>query len=140
MNPLDLAELDAAGLADLPVLSIRQPWAWAILHAGKDVENRTRRSNYRGRFLIHAAMGCTFEEWYLAADSINRHRKAGCEPVPVLSRLLRGGIVGVATQVMCGNRFDSVWFSGPFGYALTDARPLPRLYPRKGRLGFFHLR
>lgn len=22
-------------------LSIRQPWAWAILHAGKDVENRT---------------------------------------------------------------------------------------------------
>ena len=22
-------------------LSIRQPWAWAILHAGKDVENRS---------------------------------------------------------------------------------------------------
>lgn len=21
-------------------LSIRQPWAWAILHAGKDIENR----------------------------------------------------------------------------------------------------
>ena len=25
----------------LPAISIRQPWAWAILYAGKDVENRT---------------------------------------------------------------------------------------------------
>jgi len=24
-------------------LSIRQPWAWAILHAGKDIENRPER-------------------------------------------------------------------------------------------------
>ena len=23
-------------------LSVRQPWAWAIIHGGKDVENRTK--------------------------------------------------------------------------------------------------
>lgn len=31
------------GQSDLPplALSIRQPWAWAILCAGKDIENRS---------------------------------------------------------------------------------------------------
>lgn len=24
------------------ILTVRQPWAWAIIHGGKDVENRTR--------------------------------------------------------------------------------------------------
>ena len=24
------------------VLTVRQPWAWAIIHGGKDVENRVR--------------------------------------------------------------------------------------------------
>lgn len=36
------------------VLTIRQPWAWAIIHAGKDVENRTWKTNHRGTLLIHA--------------------------------------------------------------------------------------
>jgi len=37
-------------------ISIRQPWAWAILNAGKRVENRVWRSApaYRGPILIHA--------------------------------------------------------------------------------------
>ena len=29
-------------------LSIRQPWAWAIIHAGKDIENRCWPTSYRG--------------------------------------------------------------------------------------------
>jgi hypothetical protein len=37
------------------VLTIRQPWAHAILHLGKDVENRSWRTRYRGLLLIHAA-------------------------------------------------------------------------------------
>ena len=35
-------------------LSIRQPWAWLILHAGKDVENRSRGTSFRGRIYVHA--------------------------------------------------------------------------------------
>jgi hypothetical protein len=38
-----------------PVLSLRQPWAWAVLHAGKRVENRCWSTTFRGEFLIHAA-------------------------------------------------------------------------------------
>lgn len=30
-------------------LSVRQPWAWAIVHAGKDVENRNWPTPHRGR-------------------------------------------------------------------------------------------
>src|SRR5260370_1114928 len=37
-------------------LSVRQPWAWAIAAAGKDVENRSWKSGYRGLIAIHAAM------------------------------------------------------------------------------------
>ncbi len=33
-------------------LSIRQPWAWAIIHAGKDVENRSENMAHRAEKLI----------------------------------------------------------------------------------------
>lgn len=38
----------------MKVLSVRNPWAWLILH-GKDVENRTWRTKYRGKLGIHAS-------------------------------------------------------------------------------------
>lgn len=40
------------------ILTVRQPWAWAIVHGGKDVENRTRNiaGAYRGPVAIHAGM------------------------------------------------------------------------------------
>jgi hypothetical protein len=50
------------------VLSIHPEWAWAIMFAGKDVENRDWPTTNRGRLLIHASMN---EE---------RHRSAGARP------------------------------------------------------------
>lgn len=38
----------------MKALSIRQPWAWLILHGGKDMENRSRRTHMRGRICVHA--------------------------------------------------------------------------------------
>jgi ASCH domain len=32
-------------------LSVRQPWAWAIVSGYKDVENRSWPTNYRGTYL-----------------------------------------------------------------------------------------
>ena len=38
-------------------LTVRQPWAWAIIHGGKDVENRSRSLGpYRGLVAIHAGL------------------------------------------------------------------------------------
>ncbi|MCM0619811.1 ASCH domain-containing protein [Nocardioides bruguierae] len=39
----------------MKALSVRQPWAWAILRAGKNIENRTRSTSHRGLLLIHAS-------------------------------------------------------------------------------------
>jgi hypothetical protein len=38
----------------LKTLSIRQPWAQLIVTGKKDIENRSRRTHYRGRILVHA--------------------------------------------------------------------------------------
>ncbi|MFJ4173361.1 hypothetical protein [Microbacterium sp. NPDC089696] len=44
------------------ILTVRQPWAWAIIHGGKDVENRPRNiaGSYRGPVAIHA--GLTYDK------------------------------------------------------------------------------
>jgi hypothetical protein len=42
-------------------ISVRQPYAWAIIHGGKDVENRSQRAAFQfkpvigERVLIHAS-------------------------------------------------------------------------------------
>lgn len=40
--------------ADVRAITVRQPWAWAIAHGGKTVENRSRGTKHRGTLLIHA--------------------------------------------------------------------------------------
>ena len=44
-------------MSEMRILTVRQPWAWAIIHAGKDVENRVRNiaGSYRGPVAIHVA-------------------------------------------------------------------------------------
>lgn len=37
------------------VLTLRQPWAWLVFNNGKDIENRTFKTRYRGLLWIHAA-------------------------------------------------------------------------------------
>lgn len=41
----------------MKALSLRQPWAWAVVHGGKRIENRTWRpaKPYGQRLVIHAA-------------------------------------------------------------------------------------
>jgi hypothetical protein len=38
----------------MKVLTVRQPWASLIVSGIKDVENRSKATNYRGRIGIHA--------------------------------------------------------------------------------------
>lgn len=146
----------------MKALSIRQPWAWAILHAGKRIENRERKDgrmpslcSYRGPLLIHASAGCTHEEWRAATRMMVDRGLVESGSVPRLSRLDRGGIVGVCTAVNhiepsgAVRRSDGTlgappsdardflaWHAGGYGLVLADVRPLP-FVPFKGALGFF---
>ena len=57
-------------------LSVRQPWAWALIHGGKDVENRTEMAVRNGgmraqvgkRIAVHASKGMTREEYESARE------------------------------------------------------------------------
>jgi hypothetical protein len=40
----------------MKALSIKQPWAQLIIMGAKDVENRNRRTNFRGRFAVHVSL------------------------------------------------------------------------------------
>lgn len=125
-------------LSGLPTLSIRQPWAWLILHAGKDIENRSWRTNFRGEFLIHAAKGCTRSEFedacYFAKGAVDDQFRGQRIPDPKI--INRGGIVGIAEVVDCVNSSGSSWYMGEWGFVLQNVRPLPFI-PCKGALGFF---
>ena len=58
------------------VLTVRQPWAWAIVHGGKDIENRTRNvaGAYRGPVAIHA--GLAFDPAGVVDDRIGEAEEA----------------------------------------------------------------
>ena len=114
-------------------LSIRQPWAWLILHGGKDIENRSWPTKFRGRVLVHAGKGCTSDEW---EDASFFAFMRNAPEVPRLKFLPRGGIVGSVEIMDCVNRSDSGWLVGDFGFVLCNPQPLP-FTPWKGQLGFF---
>jgi hypothetical protein len=125
-------------MSDRPLLalSIRQPWAWLILHAGKDIENRDWPTKYRGPFLIHASKGMTRDEYENGVNTLEEIRPSLA--LPPFEDLPRGGIVGSAVLADCVRDSDSPWFFGDFGFVLRGATPLPfRQY--KGALGFFRV-
>lgn len=116
-------------------LSIRQPWAWAILHAGKRIENRTWKTFHRGEILIHAGKGITNDEYRDFALWYRQTFRDAIE-VPPLEQMERGGIVGKARIVGCVDRSADPWFFGPYGFQLDGVEVLP-FTPCKGALGFF---
>ena len=118
----------------LLALSIRQPWAWLIVHAGKDIENRSWFTNYRGRVLIHAAKGMTRSEYAAAADFARK--QCGISVIPPYEELQRGGVVGSVEIVDCVKHSKSPWFVGKHGFALQNPTP-HRFVPMRGQLGFF---
>lgn len=119
-------------------LSIRQPWAWLILHGGKDIENRDWQTKFRGRVLVHASKGMTRDEWesaWIFAYGTGAAPKAVDAGI-TRDNIERGGIVGSVEIVDCIADSGSHWFVGRYGFVLRDPRPLP-FTPWKGQLGFF---
>lgn len=118
-------------------LSIRQPWAWHILHSGKDIENRDWPTRFRGRVLIHASKGMTRAEYEVGQDPLWASGGTKIE-LPPFEQLERGGVVGSVEIVDCVAVSTSPWFFGRFGFVLRDPKPLPFI-PWKGQLGFFDI-
>ena len=123
----------------MKAISIRQPWAWMILHAGKDIENRDWYTGYRGRVLVHAPKGMTQEEWSDAWDFAQGSGATARKPMEAnitMSNIERGGIVGSVEIVDCVQAHPSRWFVGRYGFVLRNPIAL-QFRPFAGKLGFF---
>lgn len=111
----------------MKALSVVQPWAWAIVHAGKNIENRSWRTHYRGILVIHA--------------SLTRSREGdmprGAPKVP--ADLDFGAILGTVELVDCVERSRSKWFQGPYGWVLENPRPLRLPIPCRGNRSLWDL-
>ena len=86
----------------MKAISVQQPWAWAILHAGKNLENRQVRFKYRGPLLIHAPLR-------RATDRMPRGVRE-----PEIEELLCGVVLGIVDLV------DVVDHAAPSGGAGTS--------------------
>ena len=122
-------------------LSIRQPWAYLIVHAGKDVENRSWPTQVRGDVLIHAAQQMTwrdYDEGRLFCDSLPPLTLPADFSFPPFVFLMGrcGGIVGEMHLVDCVKVSISPWFCGPYGFVIDSAMSRP-FEPLKGSLKFF---
>lgn len=119
----------------MKALSIKQPWAHLIIHHGKDIENRTWHTKFRGRFLVHAAQGMTRHEYADAAAFADL--ECGVK-IPPFNELQRGGIIGSVELVDSLDTSDSPWYMGQKAFVLRAPQPLP-FVPLKGRLQFFEV-
>jgi hypothetical protein len=121
-------------------LSVRQPWAIALVRGAKRLENRDWQPTnpglkFRGPVCIHASAGLTRQYYLDAAEFMARLGFAAPDP----AQLERGGIIGVATITGVLREAADPWFFGPLALTIADARPV-KFVPCKGALGFFRWR
>jgi hypothetical protein len=139
-------------------LSVRQPWAWALIYAGKQVENRSRADGgqphicrHRGPLLIHASASMTRAEYSDAAIWMASTFRATVPPF-TSPKLCLGWIIGIMDAVGFVTPEGRVWLDErtrtpinlrwhappQHGLILLDPKPLP-LVQLKGQLGLFHV-
>jgi len=122
----------------MKALSIRQPWAWLIVNGWKDVENRKWATKFRGPVFIHASKTMTKNDFAECRIFLSGFSE-GWDIIGFLGDgrgLERGGIIGEATLVDCVQEYESRWFVGPYGFVLSNPKPVD-FVPCLGRLNFF---
>ncbi|NUS82701.1 MAG: ASCH domain-containing protein [Streptomyces sp.] len=137
-------------------LTIRQPWAFAIAEGFKTVENRTRRTNYRGSLLIHAGLkhdGTVPIVRYSRDAAIRLDDLGGSgnfyearaavpsvlyQPHPTLAL---GAVIATARLTGCHEAADGCcapWgFPDQWHWELADVQPLQRAIAKAGALGLW---
>ena len=134
------------------ILSVRQPWAWAIVNGWKRVENRTWQTRHRGPLVIHAGTREIREDVHYACRLVSDQtgRPLGGVEAQYARENTRGAIVGTCELAECGHaddqtRFGGVhppeienWLSGPWCFVLDNARQMESPIPWRGRLGIWH--
>lgn len=117
-------------MTTLRCLTVRQQWAWAIVYAGKDVENRSQSTKVRGWVGIHAGKGAdrtirgrSAQEEALAREACAAvaDRYSEADPATLRAYQARGAVIGVAHLVDSHHSEDgcceSEWAERSSGYS-----------------------
>ena len=139
----------------MKTLTVKQPWASLIVEGIKDVENRTWKTNFRGRVLIHAGTKkVNFYNWYDSQLSniqlISLHNDLH------ISDLNYSSIIGSVEIIGCRVNHPSIWAEKTMQFEIKDelsgevekgeiiynwilANPIkfPEPIPAKGKLSFW---
>lgn len=111
-------------------LTVRQPWANAIIHGGTDIENRAWTKNHHGPRAIHANASRADARAYEWCERLGAD--AGRE-------LPRGFILGVVDLVDIVSDHDSPWaMPDNFHWVLSNPRPVEHV-PYLGKLGMLNI-
>lgn len=95
----------------MKTISIRQPWASLICAGIKDVENRTWKTNYRGKLLIHAGSAKCPDQWGNALPYVEWQNEAwnaynlGSIDWEVPTK----AIIGYVDLIDCAENKDWLW-------------------------------
>lgn len=138
----------------MKALSVRQPWASAIMHGGKRIENRAKWKNchYRGPIYIHAAK--TWVGRYVD-EALTWMRERNLWPerntfqyyeygaiigrADIVDVIFPGGAASYSPTKMGSHRLaEDPWYMGGFALVLDNVHPVVTT-PCKGMLGLFEV-
>jgi hypothetical protein len=124
----------------MKALTVKQPWASAIIFDGKNVENRSRPTKHRGQLYIHAG-----KSWDKSA-------------VEFIARIARkaymaadhGMVIGTVDVIGCHHADDCTHNTGSarcsewampdhYHWVLANPMPVEIPFPAKGKLGLWNL-
>ena len=102
----------------MKTITIKQPWASLIVHGIKNIENRTWKTNFRGKVLIHAAgshgkrfkIDLTDEQTKAAFSTIAKECMFGSLPF--------GAIIGSVEIKDCVINHPSIWAEKTKNYTI----------------------
>lgn len=112
-------------------LTVRQPWAWALVTGRKDVENRSWYTEHRGLLWIHASTKP-------ADPNAIAWIRARFPHISVPNHYATGALVGNVTLTDCAVRSESVWYVQPnYAWLVTDGFALRAPVPMRGKQGLW---
>ena len=126
----------------MKTLTIINPWAGLILIGLKDVENRTWKTDYRGKLLIHSSKSSkdlrTIED-YIERNILTEEEHLGLLNNPEAQTVCRsfGKIIGEVELVDCVQNHQSKWaekIEGTWHWVLKNPIIYDRFVEAKGKL------
>lgn len=130
----------------MKVLSIIQPWAGLIVTGLKDIENRTWKTDYRGKLLIHASSTYSKKKRAETEDSIRRNiltkeenKKINYDDGTIQYSCCKYGmIIGEVELVDCVKDHSSNWAEKDvWNWVLANPIKYDKPIEIKGKLGLW---